>query len=379
MVTRKTTALALAWALAWSAVAATPSTNAHAQDKSAKKTPAAAVGFDPVIREQAHQTVPVVGRLVAQRSGVVSVLVQGVVADMRVRVGDRVATGEVVAQISPNRLKWLRELRAAEVESAKASLANAKTQASLRRQELKRLENLKKSAAFSAARFEDAQKELTKAESDAARAEADLTRATANLNVADIDLNNTSVRAPYDGVVSAVHTEIGTHLSTGASVISLVDDANMEVEADVPAARVAGLIPGVTVTVSTGSAKSFTATVRAVVPNENPLTRTRAVRFTPADGGIVDGAAANQSVSIAIPAGPKRDVLSVHKDAVLNKGGRRVVFVLEDGKAVLRPVTLGDAVGMRFIVLNGLSAGDMTVVRGNERLTPGQAISGLEQ
>ena len=352
-------------------VAAIP---AHAQEKKNDAPKAALIGVDLVIEERASQTVPVIGRLVAQRSGVVSVLTKGVVAEVLVRVGDRVRAGDVMARLLANSLTWSRVLRAAEVDSAKASLANAKTQTSLRRQELKRLDNLKKSSAFSPARYEDAQKELAKAQSDAARAAADLNRATANLNLAQIELDNAEIKAPYGGVVSAVHTEIGTYLNTGQSLVTLVDDAHMEIEADVPANRTMGLVAGTPVRFTTNGDSAQTATVRAVVPQENPLTRTRAVRFAPDDSAMLVGAAANQTVSIRIPAGPARNVVTVHKDAVLSKSGGRVVFVAIDGKAEMRPVTLGAAVGTRFVVISGLSPGDAVVVRGNERLAPDQAI-----
>jgi len=375
MTVRTSVRVLLAAVIGLHMVAAAPALAQNKKKGSPQAAPQAAlVGIDAVIEEHARQTVPVIGRLVAQRSGVVSVLSKGVVAELLVRVGDRVKTGDVMARLLANSLTWSRELRAAEVDSAKASLANAKTQSSLRRQELKRLQNLKKSAAFSAARYEDAQKELAKAESDAARAAADLNRATANLNLAQIDLDNAEIKAPYAGVVSAVHTEIGTYLNTGQSLVTLVDDANMEIEADVPAHRTPGLTEGTRVTFTTDGNAEKSATVRAVVPDENPLTRTRAVRFIPADDANLSGAASNQTVTIRIPAGPARDVVTVHKDAVLNKGGGRVVFVAVDGKAERRAVTLGDAVGSRFIVRSGLEPGETVVVRGNERLAPGQRI-----
>lgn len=353
-----------------------PTASVHAQQQ---QDDAAQVGVDAVIREDASQTVPVIGRLVARNAGVVSALVQGVVAEMAVHVGDRVEAGDILAVLSPDSLKWARELRAAEVHSAQANVANARAQAKLRAQELKRLENLRKSSAFSPARLEDAQQELVKATSDAARAEADLVRARANLELADIDLANAHVKAPYAGVVSATHTSVGTYLTKGQPVATLVDDQSLEIEADVPADRVQGLTPGTPVGVTIGHAETV-AQVRAQVPEENPLTRTRKVRFTLPAGmfsagvGVGAGAAANQSVAIAIPAGPKREVVSVHKDAVINKGGRRMVFIVEDGKANVRPVQLGEAVGGRFIVLGGLQPGDQVVVRGNERLTPGQSV-----
>lgn len=334
---------------------------------------AASVGVDTVISEQASQTVPVIGRLVAQNAGDVSAQIKGVVTEMRVHVGDRVAQGDVLAVLSPDSLKWARELRAAEIASAEADLANARAQAKLRAQELKRLDDLRQSSAFSPARREDAVQELAKAESGAARAASDLQRARSNLRLADIDLDNAQVKAPYAGVVSAVHTAVGVFLDAGKPVVSMIDDMSMEVEAEVPANRVAGLTPGTVVSFTLGETEKFAA-VRAQVPEENPLTRTRKVRFTPSDDMLDEGAAANQNVTLHIPAGPARSAVTVHKDAVVNKGGQRVVFVVEDGKAALRPVELGEAVGGRFVVLSGLKPGDVVVVRGNERLAPGQAV-----
>ncbi|MEG3620200.1 efflux RND transporter periplasmic adaptor subunit [Magnetovibrio sp. PR-2] len=326
----------------------------------AKDAKAALVGLDDVIQHQTRQTFLVIGRLVPQRSGVVSVLTKGPIAQMNVRVGDRVEAGDVMARLTTDSLSWAEKLREAEMESAKAQMV-------LRKRELQRLSNLKKSAAFSAARFEDAQQELSKAESDAARAQA-------SLNIAKIDLYNAEIRAPYPGVVSVIHTEIGTYLNIGSPVVTLVDDTHMEIEADVPADRTPGLSADTPVTFSINGQSDLAATVRAVVPSENPLTRTRTVRFTPGDDMLEMGVAANQTVNLQIPAGPAREVVSVHKDAVLTKSGKRVVFIVEDGKANVRPVGLGEAVGTRFIVKSGLKPGDQVVVRGNERLRPGQEI-----
>ena len=65
----------------------------------------------------------------------------------------------------------------------------------------------------------------------------------------------------------------------------------------------------------------------------------------------------------------------MHKDAIIPRSGESVVFAAIDGKAVRLVLKLGDAVGNRFEVLDGLKLGDLVVVRGNERLRPGQSIS----
>jgi len=153
----------------------------------------------------------------------------------------------------------------------------------------------------------------------------------------------------------------------------LIDDNALEVEAEVPAKRIAGLLPGVGVTVRING-QSVAAKVRAVVPQENPLTRTRVVRFSADMAALRGHLAGNQSVTVAIPISAGQKVISVHKDAVLKRRGNDIVFVIENGAAQPRNIAIGDAVGGRFMVRNGLKAGDVVVIRGNERLFPGQPV-----
>ena len=116
------------------------------------------------------------------------------------------------------------------------------------------------------------------------------------------------------------------------------------------------------------------ALVRAIVPEENPLTRTRAVRFVPEFSHTERPLAADQSVTVWVPVGTPRTVLTVHKDAVIKQGDVAMVFVTKGEIAEPRTITLGEAVGSRYEVLTGLEDDDMVVVRGNERLRPGDKV-----
>lgn len=346
---------------------------AVAQEKNATP-PASVVGVDAVVVQPLAQTVPVLGRLVPARAGVVAARISGAVAEFPVDVGDTVKKGDIIARLVKDHLIQLRALRQAEKDQADAALKTAKTYVTLRKQELKRLADLKTSAAFSQARFEDKGLELEQAKSAQAEAAAARARTAANLKLAEIDLANAEVRAPYDGVVSKRHTEVGAYLNTGSPVVNLIDGAHLEIEADVPADRIAGLAPGTVVSARLADNTHGEAVVRATVPEENPRTRTRAVRFGSTLDATATLLAANQSVSVHIPAGAAHDVVTVHKDAILNRKGATLVYVVVDGTAQIRPVRLGEAVGPRFQVMDGLKPGDLVVVRGNERLRPGQAV-----
>jgi RND family efflux transporter MFP subunit len=330
------------------------------------------VRTDTVRFEPLHQTVPVIGRLVACRSGNVAALVGGPVAEIRVEVGDRVVAGERIALVDRDRVAAEHDLRAARVTEAEAAVSAADAQVALRRQELARLGGLRGSPAFSEGRHDDKQKELLISAGALSRAQAALISARAELQLAAIELRDTEVRAPYGGVITRRHTEIGAHVDRGDPVVGLVDDGCLEIEADVPSARVTALSAGTRIGFDLGR-RSGEAVVRAVVPEENARTRTRIARFVP-DLADAEGLATNQSVTLHLPADEPRSVISVHKDAVISREGRTSVFVVVGGHAELRPVDLGAAVGGRFEVLSGIAAGEEAVVRGNERLRPGEAV-----
>lgn len=337
---------------------------------------ASLVEVDAVTREPLSQTMPVIGRFVARQSGPVAALVAGPVETVLVDVGDRVAAGDPVVRLSTAVTAGLLNLRAAELQEKEAALGSAKAQLRLAKQELARLESLKKSAAFSQASYDDKRAQVAGFESRAAEAEAALVRAQANLELAGLDMARAEIRAPYNGVVVTRHVAPGAYVNTGAPVISLVNDEDMEIEADVPSTRLSGLTPDREVEATLEGGARMSAAVRSIIPTENALTRTRPVRFTPnIDGGVGRHLATDQSVTLFLPVGEPREAVTVHKDAVIARGGGDIVFVVIDGKVELRRVTLGEASGVRLEVVSGLAPGDIVVTRGNERLRSGQEVT----
>jgi len=333
------------------------------------------VGVDAVVVQQINETATIIGRFVSRQSGTVATEVEGSVAEVYVEVGDRVEAGDELVRINSERMQLRRDLLAAEVTEARALLTAAEAERSLRKQELERLDSLSESAAFSQARYDDQLQQVAMTAARVAVADAAVLRAEANLALADNDLRDTVIRAPYDGVVVLRHTEVGSYVTTGDDIVDMLNDREIEIEADVPQDNIGGLAPGVAVSVEVGPDDIRAAEVRSVGVAENSQARTRPVRFTlgwdVAPGTLADG----QTVLVDIPAGETHDALTVHKDAINRTAGQAQVFVVVDGTAQPRDVLLGDAVGTRFIVLDGLQAGDLVVVRGNERLYPGQPVA----
>ncbi len=320
------------------------------------------------------QTLPLVGRLVAMRAGVVASRIDAPVAEMRAEVGDPVRKGDVLAILVNDRRKWDREQKAAELAGTEAAVATARARLALADQELKRFLELQTSAAFPKARYEDKRLEVMRLRTEIVEAEARAERARAVLKLAETELSHTRIVAPYDGTITRRHVEVGGFIKEAQAIYSMVSDRDMEVEVDVPSARVAALPPGTVATFELAGIGAFEAAVRAVVPEEDPRTRTRTVRFTPRFDTRPALIAANQSATVHVPIGGGRNVLSVHKDGVLMLRGAATAFVVENGEARARPVLIGEAVGSRFEVLEGLRDGDIVITRGNDRLRDGERV-----
>ena len=336
--------------------------------------PPATVIVDAVIEESVGQTTPVVGRFVALQSGPVAARIGGPVLEMDVDVGDRVEAGALLAILDKERLELDRERFRAIVTQQNANLAATQADLTKRQNELKRLEAIRKSAAFSQARYDDAVQDVAVQRGKVGETRAQLAQAEAQAKRAERDVTDAEIRAPFPGVISATHTEVGAWLSVGDPVVTIINDTSLDIEADIPTGRLAGLKPGTKIGIRLDEGINATAVLRAIIPNENPRTRTRPVRFTPDLSGVGKSLADNQSVTVLIPVGEARTAVTVSKDAIIERNGQMSVFVVRDGAAAPTPVTVGEGTGDRFIVRDGLQAGDSVVIRGNEDLRPGQRL-----
>lgn len=332
------------------------------------------VRVDAVRLERMERIETLLGRIVARRRGEVASRVSGPVARVPVRVGQRVERGQPLVRLDTVRLALEVELARAELATAESEVAEAARNLELRSQEKLRLERLEGSAAFSRARYEDKLKEVEIAASRLATARARLERARVVLRFREADLADATIRAPYAGVVTRKRVSPGKYVREGEPVIDMVDDADLEIEADIAAERLAGLTPGSEVELRIDG-EPVRALLRAVVPIENPLTRTRAVRFAFLGEPPSSVTAVGQSVRVEVPVGGGEEVVTVAKDAVTVVAGRQTVFVVEDGTVRRRAIETAGTLGDRFVVAAGLAPGEIVVVRGNERLRPGQKVT----
>lgn len=338
---------------------------------------AASVLVEEVDVRAISDTSPIIGQLVPSTQADVASRRSGVAAEVLFEVGDHVAAGDPMVRLETRLAEIEQRNVEANLEVAQAGIVTAEAVLTLAGQVLRRQERLKGSTAFQQAVYEDRIAEVARSQGLLRQATAAAAAAEARMARVEYDLENAIISAPFTGVVVERMAQPGQYLNLGEAVAKLLDVEGLEIQADVPTELISGVTPGTTVTVEFAGGASSTAKVRVALPVETVSTRTRPVRFETDLAEIPPYLiAVGKSLTLRIPVSVPRDVLTVPKDALVQGGGGGwMVYAVVDGTAEARPVTLGQSAGGRLEVLSGLSEGDLVVVRGNERLRPGQQVN----
>lgn len=324
--------------------------------------------------------------------------VPGRVAQVNVKVGDRVRAGQTVLQLeSEDAQARVRQAEAAlklaqvnleaapsRLEQARLAVSQAKANFENARANRERMEFLFKEGAISKQQWEQAQLQylaaevafksaeegLVQAEKGVATAEAQLSQAEAALSQAKVALAYTSLKAPISGVVSARMVDPGEMAQGPVLTIVALDPA--VVELGVTESDISYFQKGKAVEVEVPVlGKNFSGKVSEVSPATDPRTKNYLVRVEVSnpEETIKAGMAANVTFARA----QAENVVLVPKQAVVSRGGE-FVFTVENGQAVSRPVTTGIADENYVEIKTGLAEGEEIVVKGQEYLEDGRPV-----
>jgi len=286
----------------------------------------------------------------------------GAVRDVAVEVGDPVRAGQVLLRVDAR-------LPRARLDVARAELERAKREAELARMERDRLEQLDPGTVSDL--------ELEQKRTAASVAAATEAAAEATVAEREADLAQFVVRSPYDGVVAGRRVDPGTWVQPGDPVLDLVTTDGLEIIVEGSRALAGRIEPGHRATIQT-PAGAASGRVTGIVPALDPVSRTFPIRVVPEAvpedapaGALVPGDAVDVAFEVELDASG----MLVSTDALLESPDETRVFEVEDGMTMLRTVeVLGRSGDSALVRGEGLSAGDRVVVRGNERLRPGQAV-----
>ena len=313
------------------------------------------------------------GYVVARTKASVSSKVLGRLAWVGVTEGSQVRENQVIARLESADYE-------AGLLAANATVAQLDAQHVQAERDLKRMQSLRTQNVVSDADLESAQTKLdvSVAQANAARAQAKLAEAT---------LENTRVRAPFTGTVLRKDAEVGEIVApssaggglTRTAIVTMADLSTLEVEVDVNEAYIAQVVNGQTarITLDAYPDTSFAGRVRQVVPTADRQKATvlvkvsildRDPRILPEMGAKVVFDAQNAPVAAA----PRR--VFVPQAALVQSGGRTLVWVVANGVVREQAVDAGPARGDRVEVRQGLMGGESLVLTPPANLKDGSKV-----
>ncbi len=303
--------------------------------------------------------VEVSGTVVSLNDSRIATEVEGVLTWLA-DVGDDVEAGEVIARIEPR-------LMQVALTRARANVARLEADLRYRERQLERAEELAASNNASANLLDE-----SRANRDQALHQ--LEDARAQLERADGDLSRTRIRAAFAGHVSQRLASVGEFLSVGEDVLRLVDTRRKEIALPAPIALTAFVKPGQQVAVRYAGDERWHR-VRAVVPVGDAISRVVEIRLDAADSDWLVGT----PVQVSLPNGKPVTAVAVPRDALVERGGTTFVYkVADDGTAEQVTASITSTVEMWVAIAGGIDAGDQVIVRGAERLSPGQPVEMID-
>jgi RND family efflux transporter MFP subunit len=298
------------------------------------------------------------GSIVSRNDARIAGVVAGRVLEID-EVGQRVAAGARLAHLDDTIVR----LRVADLQ---AQLARARAQAAVSKAQADRFSQLATTHVLPASQVDEA-----RAQSDMSR--EDVARITAQLRQAEYETAQSEIRAPFAGVVTERFVQRGEYVNVGAAVVRLVDTQTVEARATAALSLASGVKPGQAVSVrSNGEEQS--GTIRTVVPVGDERSRQFEVRVVVDHPDWLVGTA----VDVSLPAGATKLAVVVPRDAIVLRERRAYVLRVTPTNTVEElAVEPGASVAGMVEVAGAVLAGDRLVIRGGERLQPGQPIAVL--
>jgi HlyD family secretion protein len=201
-----------------------------------------------------------------------------------------------------------------------------------------------------------------------------------------VAVDQTVIRAPFDGVVLEKHANVGDNITPFSSasdskgaVVTIADMKTLEVEADVAESNIAQIAVDqpCEITLDAIPDTRFAGRVSRIVPtvDRSKATVLVKVRFVEHDARVLpDMSAKIAFLSKPVPPDQQKAVIAVQPSAVVTRGGKSVVYRIENERAREVAVTTGDRIG-DLLSVQGVKAGDMLILAPNAHIEDGAHVS----
>ena len=326
------------------------------------------------------------GYVVARREATVSSKVTGKVIEVFAEEGMKATNGQVLARLDASNIKANLDLAQAQLEAARSGLTEIRVRLDEAEKELRRTVGLANEKVASAAELDRAQAESNSTKARLERQLVEVSVAERQVSLWRQQMDDTIIRAPFSGIITSKNAQPGEMISpmsagggfTRTGICTLVDMESLEIEIDVNESFINRVNPGqaVVATLAAYSDWPIPAKVIAIIPTADRQKATVKVRvgFEKLDPRILP----QMGIKVAFQGGEQivatKRALTVPKSAVRRDGERDVAWVVQNGRAERRAVTLGSSRNDEITVIAGLSSGEKIIVAAPEHLTDGDKV-----
>ena len=312
------------------------------------------------------------GYVVAQRKAAIASKATGRLEWLGVAEGSRVKSGEVIARLDNRDVVAQAQSAEANVNAARAAVDQALAEENNARVAYKRNEELVARTFMSQSALDTARAQVVSAQAAARNAQ--------------VSVDYTMIRAPFDGVILSKSANVGdmvTPFSSAAdskgAVVNMADMSTLEVEADVSESSLSKIKVGQPAEISLDALPDarFRGHINRIVPTIDRAKATvmTKVRFESIDPRILPEMSAKVSfLSQDVTDAQQKPLTGVATDAIAQRDGKSVVFVVKDDRADAVPVTTGVRIGDLTAVTGALKSGERVVLKPDAKLVPGAHV-----
>jgi len=309
--------------------------------------------------EDIRVTIEAGGTIQASEEAMIRPQVDAVIAEILFEEGTTVERGDLLIRLDDRKPQAKLALARAALDSAHATLQ-------LSKQRLERHKPLVAEKLISDEEFESIEAQFQEAE-------ARLREESAAVTLAERELDDFYLRAPFSGTVGERLVDVGNYVSSGTLLTVLIRTNPLQVSFHAPD-RYAGRIKiGTEVSiVPSGAEEAVEGVIDFVDPRIDSGTRMLSLRASVSndEGTLIHG----QFVQVKILVAERPGQVVIPEEAILSAAGDTWAFVVSDGIAHRRDVTLGERQPPKVEVREGIEAGETIVVGGQHRLHDGVRV-----
>ena len=326
------------------------------------------------------------GYVVAQTRAAVASKATGRLVQLNVREGSQVKKGDLLAQLDASDIIAAKTQAQASIRQAEAGVAQANVELMNAEIELKRSLGLQGQGFISAQAIDTAKNRVAMAKAAYQSAQMGVGVAQAVLRVQQVNQDYTEIRAPFDGVVLVKNANVGdiiTPFSNAAgsqgAVVTMADMSTLEVEADVSESNLAKAQIGqpVEITLDALPDTRFLGSIVSIVPTVDRAKATvmTKIRFAKLDPRILPEMSAKVTIlSQTITAADQKPLLAINPKAIIERDGKKQVFLIKDDKLEDVVINTGRKIGDNIEVTGNLKSGDKLVLSPSDKLKAGAQV-----